>query len=851
MILRTLRPLLLGLALGAALAPAAAETIEDNGLRLTREDRERMKGETVMAIRFIQSHHYSQRKFADISAQELIETYARDLDSSRLFLTQADIDEFLLRFETTIKPVFLGKGDLYPAFEIFNTYRRRALERIAWVQERLKGDFDFTTDQTFAPDRSEAPWPADGAEADAIWERRLTFELLGQLLNEEEIDRAKERLQRRYERTAKFVREIEVHNVQEVFLTSLAQLYDPHSSFFSAESAEEFSIAISNSLVGIGALLREEDGICHIQRLLPGGPAELSGELNPGDKIIAVAQGDEEPVDTIDLKLSKVVKMIRGPKGSIVRLTIIPAEAVDPSDPAERKIISLVRDEIQLTANLAEGSIHEVQRGEETIAVGVIDLPSFYGAGLNGEGASSTSADVEELLVKMKESDVAGIVLDLRRNGGGLLTEAIDLTGLFVPTGPVVMVRDADNRVDVSWDRNPKVAYAGPLVVLTSRNSASASEIVAGALQALDRAIVVGESSTHGKGTVQKPYSLANSFRLSFSRKPLGTVKITEQKFYLPNGDSTQNKGVIPDLVLPSANDFLLEGESDLPNALAWDEIDAVRWNPERTQVPGGPLFDDELLAKLAELSAERQQTLPEFAYLNKSIEFLQERHAREAFSLNIETRREQRQADRAVRDALDKEREKLVKANRETVERVTLALAEENERQHQEKLRTTPLPDGRLRPNAYYQKYYYHEDQEGFIHEIYVEHFDYEKAGKHAAEFAQILADRTGKEIDETQVGELLDHFKNVDGGSEFDVEGTFAEYLGQSLETADIEKVLPVFFRKMVEIDPEIVARHPSLDIHLRESLRIVADWVELRQERAEKAIAIKNVRATGTED
>lgn len=813
----------------AALAcPAAVQAF--TGLSaVSKETQRRMALETQLTIEFLEKQHYKRMPFEAIEAQTLLINFMKELDYTRMFFSLADQEEVLLRFQDALKPVYLRRGDLYPAFEVYDLYRRRTETRLEWVFARLKQPLSFEAEETFAPDRSEAGFAADATALDALWDKRLRFELLSEMLGGDTEAEAVRKIERRYLRTQRYLQEIEAGNIQESFLTTLAELYDPHSNFFSVDSADEFNIAISNSLVGIGAVLRDEDGYCTIQELIPGGPAELSGQLYPGDKIVAVAQEGAEPVEVVDTKLRKVVKMIRGEKGTRVHLTVIPAGA----DTSERKPIALVRDEIQLTENLASARLFDYPIDDQrTIPIGVIELPSFYGGSYGNSGAeTSTSQDVEELLGTLRDLHVQGIVLDLRRNGGGLLNEAVKLAGLFIPKGPIVMVRDYEGQVRTDWDSDSKLVYDGPLVVLVSRNSASASEIVAGALQVLGRAIVVGDQQTHGKGTVQAPWDLSRSVRRFYNREErLGTVKVTIQKFYLPNGSSTQKEGVSSDIVIPSINQFLKIGESDLPNCLAWDTTEQVSWNPNLARLPNGPAFDAALLDKLRELSANRQETLDEFRYLRRNIDWFKTRQDRKEISLNLNLRRQQKEEDSQLKDELEAERERLNRhpfPNRE----ILLAVAAEKDRQHQEKLAQALLPDGSKKSNRYYQKvFYYQPDPAEKIREVYIETLDYEKAEKNIEPIAAAMSAAAGQPVPRDGLLKTIRTLKTADLGTELVVEKIAAEAFGKGWDEARVAPLLPVFFTTIIESDPSIAKEKTPLDIGLREAIRVVADWLQL---------------------
>ncbi len=681
-----------------------------------------MRDETKEVVSRLENSHYLGKDISDLDQAEFIADYMTDWDTQRMFFLQTEVADFQRRFAPSLDKM-LARGHLMPAFEIFLKFRSNAESRIAWIQNRISEPFDFASAATYAPDRSEAEWPTSLAAANKLWERRLQFEMLNELLSllepgadledlseispeldkvsedqglevadsektsapkniDEAVVEARENISKRYDRLLKWIQEVEANDVQETFLTALTHQYDPHSTFMSADTLEEFSIAMRNSLVGIGAVLSDNDGYCTIRELLPGGPAERSGKLKPEDQIVGVGQGDDgEIVDVIGMKLSKIVKMIRGKKGSIVRLKIRPGDG----DPSVRKEIKLVRDEIKLTAKLAKAEIFEVPADGQTVLIGVIDLPAFYGSGEPGSGYNSTTEDVEELINKLKAMHIEGIVLDLRANGGGLLSEAIRLTGLFIPVGPVVQVRDYVGQVQEFLDDDPKVAWDGPLMVLVSRFSASASEITAGALKNHQRALIVGDELTHGKGTVQAVFDMNRGGNWFTSLRPRkGAAKVTVQKYYLPDGSSTQIEGVKSDIVLPSVNKFLAIGEGEFPHALAWDSIDSLEWNYDNSHVED-VLVNQAIVDSLKKRSAERQDAMEEFAYLQQNIDWVKARQEQKEFSLNLDERRARRASDNDFRDNMEAEYDQLAESLNFDSDEVLLDVTEEQNREHDE----------------------------------------------------------------------------------------------------------------------------------------------------------------------
>ena len=682
-----------------AFQPLSAEALEEAPLLVPTP---KMQTETRYLVHSLEQLHYLNKTLSEIDAQEFLKNYMSDLDFNRLFFLRSDITGFQDRFANSITLYLRQQGNLYPAFEIFETYRDRVNNRIEWIEKRLEEDFDFTQDDTYTPDRHEEDWPETIAETDDLWTRRLKYELLNEMLSskafsgeqtdqdteedteakseqeiyEEQLGFAKENVLKRYKRIREALEEIEAFEVEEIFLSSFTHMYDPHSSFMSADTLEEFSIALRNSLVGIGAVLAVEDGYCVIRELMTGGPAERSKQLNPTDKIVGVSDGNGEMVDVIGMKLRKIVKLIRGKEGTEIRLLIQPADG----DPTDRKEVILKRGTIKLTFSLAQAEFYEIEQGETTVPIGVISLPTFYGpTDMKGESASTTR-NVEELIDTLKRMNIEGLIVDLRGNGGGLLEEAIDLTGLFIPSGPVVQVKDTVGQVNERIDRDKKISWNGPMIVLVSRHSASASEIFAGALKNHKRALIVGETSTHGKGTVQVLFEMDRSLFSRRNRPKMGAAKVTIQKFYLPDGSSTQRRGVLADIAIPSINDHLPIGEDDLPNALPWDSIDPVKWDYSETIDALTSPIDEELLATLSLESQRRQESLPEFNYLERHINYFKEKQERKTYSLNFEERKEKLKKENEHRNAMKEELKALAENNFESQE-ILLAVAEKQKK--------------------------------------------------------------------------------------------------------------------------------------------------------------------------
>ena len=635
---------------------------------------------------------YLQHPFDATMSAKLFDGYLSALDPQHLHFLQSDLDEFSL-YRTNLSRLTLQRTEVAntrPAYEIFYRYMDRLKEHVDYVDQLLKTEkFDFTANDRLLVNRHDLPYPKSLDEAKDIWRQRLRYEYLMEKISRESKtnatasvtpnpvkidgtnvpytfekekpgppksmhDQIVETLDKSYHRTLKVFQEWDSSDVLNQYLESLARAYDPHSDYQGKDDYDDFAMLMNLSLFGIGAKLQSEDGYCKIEELL-NGPAKLSKKIKVGDRIVAVAQSNQPPVDIFEMPITKAVRLIRGPKGSEVRLTIIPFGAAEST----RKVVALTRDEIKLEESEAKGKIFEVHGPNgATNRLGVIDLPSFY-ATIDPSGnptPKSTTADVLALLKKFKEENVNGVVLDLRHNGGGSLEEAIKLAGLFIKEGPIVQIKRADGEIEVREDTDPSIAYSGPLILLTSRGSASASEIVAGALQDYGRALIVGDASTFGKGTAQQIFYLSKLQVFSDATHDPGTLKLTNSKFYRASGASTELRGVAADITLPSPwNESTEIGESNLDNHLPYDTIDSSHYQKVN--------MVQTALAELAKRSSERIATNKEFAYVRADIDRIRKQRDEKTVSLNekqqladraqIISEHKQREQERAARNAV------------------------------------------------------------------------------------------------------------------------------------------------------------------------------------------------------
>jgi carboxyl-terminal processing protease len=596
--------------------------------------------------RLLEEGHYTRQKLNEDVSRKFLQTYLEMLDFSHLFFTQKDVDELSAEYGSSMAGDVL-LGNLKPAYEIYSLYTKRVDDRVAKIKDLLKQPIDFKGNATVELSRQKSSWPKDEAEADQLWSGRIANELLQEHLSEHPIEPPAQLVARRYDRLARNVHEEDKDEQMKLYLDALAQAYDPHSEYLSKADMKNFSINMGLSLVGIGAMLRSEDGYAKIESLVPGGPAQADGRLKVGDRITAVAQGPADYVDVREMRLDKVVEMIRGKKGTHVRLLVIPSDATDPS---RRKNVELVRDEIKLKDQEARADI--IIRKDENgdpIKLGWLTLPSFY-ADMD-KHQKSTTRDVLALLKRLKKENIAGLVIDLRRNGGGSLEEALSLTGLFLKSGPIVQTKDYNGSIRVSANPDPGIAYSGPMVVLTSRQSASASEIFAAALQDYGRAVIVGDKNTFGKGTVQTILPIGRFASLLGSRSDEdGALKLTIQKFYRVAGGSTQLHGVASDIVLPSLSDLPEFGEGALKNALPYDEVAKARytkWSDSHS------LFIDQLRRR----SEERVKNDAEFHYVMDDIGRLRHKLDENRISLNEDQRKKELREDKLRKETRSKER--------------------------------------------------------------------------------------------------------------------------------------------------------------------------------------------------
>lgn len=630
------RQLLLG-----ALAVALLWTPTSLQAELSRDPKTKSRDRSVAtAVRaLLDQTHLSRRSLDDEISQRTFESFLKQLDPMKVYFYQSDIDEFSRN--KTVLDDQVRNGDLTFAYEVFNRFLQRMDERVAMIPQVLEMKHDFNVEEELVTDPDVAVYSKTPAESLDRWRKRIKYDLL--MLKDEEVENeeAIDRLSRRYTSYAKRMKQYKPDDLLEIYLSAVTTSYDPHTTYMSPSTLENFNIQMKLNLEGIGAALSLTDGYTVVSRIIPGGAADKQGELKPEDRITSVGQGgneDDETVDVIDMRLNDVVQLIRGKKGTIVRLGVVTADG-------ETKVVKIVRDRIELKDSEARGEVISSENfpgmkkaNGAPYRVGVIKLPSFYmdmaGARRGKTDFKSTTRDVRRILADFKRDGIDAVVLDLRFNGGGSLTEAINLTGLFIDTGPVVQVKDPLNNVTKYDDVEPGTAWDGPLAVVTNKFSASASEILAGAVQDYKRGIVIGDRTTHGKGTVQSLMDISEKlFGATLPRSQLpnfGALKITMQQFYRPNGESTQRRGVEADIPLPSTTNEMDIGEADLDFAVKFDTV------PMAAHAMYNQVRPD-IVSQLNARVKQRINTSEEFSKEQERIERYKEQKARDFVSLNEE----------------------------------------------------------------------------------------------------------------------------------------------------------------------------------------------------------------------
>jgi carboxyl-terminal processing protease len=804
------------LLLGCVVAEAAPASI---GTQLTTAEKRQLQQETRMVVDLLQNHHYSGRSFREVEGKAMISRFLEELDPGAEFLEAADHESLRRRFDRTFKSVYLFRGDLQPAFEMFDLFVNRALDRLDWVQKRLGRSFDFTLPDVFVARKNAEPF-ASREEANRYWDLLLKEHLIVEQLRGRSPTEAVAEVRRRNDQAGRAIRAYDSLAVRERFFDGIIRSFDPHSGYFSADSAKEFSVEMEKAVEGLGLALRKQDGHCIVTGVHAGGAADLNTEITPGDIIEALAEGDGPWVDFAGLRLREVVGLCRGTAGSRVRLAYRHGELGD------RLEAELERTRTVLGAERAHGAVSVVPSPDGRLQrIGWIDLPSFYSAGEKGAITSATR-DVRALLVQMSATPLDGLVIDLRNNPGGALPEAVTLSELFLPRGVMMLSRSTDGKIKEHSLAEGVPFYTGPLVVLTSSTSASASEVFSGAMKYHHRAVIVGAPATYGKGTVQAYLALGKI--PGGNQKDWGTLRLTVERFYQPDGTSVQSTGILADIVFPEiqpAGETLRE--VSLPGALPAESVTPAIQAPRGD--PAGAGVSGALLTKLSQIATQNFAALPEWALVHEEQKLRPPDPAPVTRSLDLEKRRAQWNEQAIAAHAWrQNQRTIIVQAAYPTVpfeiKEVQDSQAAQNDRL------ALAGSDGRSCLNRLHQGAFVIKTETGRLRKLRLEAIEYPKYLLDAGVIAARLADATGRPAEPETVAAFLRAAGLLEHPTEAALLEAMARQAGASPADVATRQALESLLAEIVTLDDGIRRERAPLDVPLRESLRLAAAWAAL---------------------
>jgi carboxyl-terminal processing protease len=797
----------------AAVLPITSATAAI-GQQLTTSEQQQLQREARVVVDLLQNHHYSGRAFREIGNKEMLDRFLDELDPEAYFLTAEDREFIHRRFDRTFKSVYLFRGDLQPAFEIFDLFASRARTRLAWVERRLIRDFNLETDGHYG--RPEKPAAAPAALGDETWERRLLDQLLAEMLAGRSLDEARAFLQRRYAAIGRHIDSYDSFSIRERFFDALIRSFDPHSGYFSADTTREFELDMENAVVGLGLDLRKEEGRCLVSRIHPGGPADLHSDLAPGDTILAIAEEDSPWIDTTTRRMREIAALVRGKSGGKVRL------AYQAAGTTQRQEVVLERIRVILSADRARGALSEVPDPTGRIRrIGWITLPNFYTGG-EGEDKTSAARDVRELIEQMLPRRIDALVLDLRYNPGGALTEAAAICQLFLAHGPMMFSHGADGKVRAHTFPASAPHYAGPLVVLVSGQSASASEIVAGALRHHRRALVVGGTQTFGKGTSQSYIPLAKIPGIDpASARDWGTLRLTQERFYLPDGRGVQRAGVPSHIVLPAFDLPGAKREADLPGALP---VDSIQPPPQAEFLPAiAPVLTDETIQHLRALAEQHFQGLPEWSLWREEQQYALSTQKPAERPLRLSDRRSAWEAQLARYQSLQATRRSMIDSGAYPTEPLDLGAAKAAYEAHEVKLRASPQP----RLNHLHRGAYCIATDRGHLREIRLEALPLTAYYGDGAELAAAFTAAAGLPLDAAQARRLLEQISTLETKTDNSLLEAVGRVIGGTAESDQIRRGLEGLLGRLVALDRELHRERPGFDIPLREAQRLAAAW------------------------
>lgn len=784
------------------------------GAQLSTTEAQSLQREARLVVDLLQNHHFSGRAFREMESKSMVDRFVDELDPHSEFLDAADREFLHRRFDRTLKPVYLFRGDLKPAFEIFDLFITRARERLAWVDRRLIRGFDFSVEETHRDREKAAPF-ADRDEADRHWESLLKEQVLAGMLRGRDSDEAAAEIRRHYARIGRTIAAYDALAVRERFLDAIIRSFDPHSGYFSADSTREFAVGMEKSVVGVGLNLRKEDGRCVVDSLQRGSPAELSAEIQPGDTITGVAEGDGPWIDLAELRLREIVGLLRGAADTRVRLSY------QTEGETTRRETTLLRARVQLGGERAHGAVCMVPAGGNARRVGWIMLPDFYAAG-DKSGISSATRDVRELLTAMSARPLVGLVIDLRTNPGGALSEATALSELFLPEGVIMLSRGLDGKVTEHRIKSGSPAYTGPLVVLVSSRSASASEVFAGAMKYHRRALVVGAPATFGKGTVQNYLELA---KLPGGQADWGTLRLTRERFYLPDGGSVQLTGVAGDITFPDYDDDE-HREAAVTGALPADTLPAPA-GLQPAALSGAKLTDFHA-GQLGAFAADNLRELPEWALVRRAADMLTGRKQQTDRPLQLHTRQQQWDAETQATLAW-------VRDHRDLAAAIAYP-CEAHETEDEQEILTTE--DARLRAretgtggvlHRLYQGAFVIETTGGRWRKVRLESFDFSRRIAEAETLALRLSTATGRPVETAAMKRFLQQAALLEHITAKRLLKLAAQLPGPDDTQETSRRTLEALLLEITRLDDSLRNERASLDVPLREALRLAARWAE----------------------
>jgi len=784
-------------------------------------ERSQLEREARLVVDLMQNYHESGRMFRELDNHEILTGFIEELDPSLDYLLKDDVEFIQMRFGRSLKTVYLLKGDLQPAFEIFELFEQRVKERSAWIKDRLTRGYTFEQDETFTQEKTPSA-TANGASANDRWEHRLQNEILTEMLRGRTEPDARATLATRYAKVQRQIATMDSLAVRERFFDGLLQTFDPHSGYFSADTTREFALEMSGSVGGAGFELKKENGLCLVANLQAGGPADLTTDLRPGDIIEAFAEGDAALTQTKGKRLREIVKLIRGKPGTQLKL------AYRHASEDQKHECTLERANVVSIDDRARGAICDVSTASgKTRRIGWIDLPMFY-ASNDESAASSATKDVTELLTQMRKAGIDGVVMDLRNNGGGALTEALALSGLFIPKGLVMLTRGLDGKRIEHFATESAEPYTGPFVILTSERSASASEIFAGAMKFHHRALIVGSPATYGKGSVQNYIELTKTNRSQpDDAATWGTLRLTHERFFQPDGQPVQRKGITADIVLPQDKNPDFKREETLPHALPAVSLPAPDSAVPTTSIknPITPALCDQL----RQHTEDNVRKLPEWSLWQREEKFYDDLANNRSHTLQFSKRLTEYTEAENKMAALRSERRKLAGEIGYATETIEIASVKNAINAHRAHLASLLAGTNEASLNRIEHDAFIFKTEKGMLRRIWLDQFEFDRFFGDSEPLAAAYSTGSGQPMTAAQMRQILKTLALLEEHTEQNIFKCFAPPAPHETDLVATRKGLEAMLLRVTEIDAELLRHRPALDVQVRESLRIATAWAD----------------------